>query len=62
MIEKKHFYVYQYIEKNNYTPFYVGKGTSDRKFAHMREARKAVIKGDHNRITCPFGGTDELQI
>lgn len=40
MVEKKHFYIYQYICKDTKTPFYVGKGTSDRKYAHIREARK----------------------
>ncbi len=47
MIEKKIFYVYQYMDKNKKKPFYVGKGTGDRKHAHMREARKGV-----NRILC----------
>ena len=38
--EKKHFYIYQYICKDTKTPFYIGKGKNDRKYAHMREARK----------------------
>jgi hypothetical protein len=40
MVDKKHFYIYEYICKKTKTPFYVGKGTSDRKYAHMRAARK----------------------
>jgi hypothetical protein len=40
MIEKRHFYIYEYICKKTKAPFYVGKGTSDRKNAHMREAKK----------------------
>lgn len=40
MDDKRHFYIYEYICKKTKTPFYVGKGTSDRKYSHMREARK----------------------
>ena len=40
MVDKIHFYIYEYIYKKTKAPFYVGKGTSDRKYAHMREARK----------------------
>jgi len=47
MVEKNHFYIYQYICKDTKTPFYVGKGTNDRQRAHLREARKG---GD--RILC----------
>lgn len=47
MIEKKIFYVYQYMDKNKKEPFYVGKGTGYRKSDHIREARKVV-----KRILC----------
>jgi hypothetical protein len=42
MIEKKHFYIYQYVCKKTKIPFYVGKGKGDRKYSHMREARKGI--------------------
>jgi len=38
--QKKVFYVYQYEDKFTRLPFYVGKGKSDRKSAHLRNARK----------------------
>jgi hypothetical protein len=39
-MEKKVFYVYHYIDKATKQPFYVGKGKGDRKWSHLREARK----------------------
>jgi hypothetical protein len=38
--EKLHFYVYLLIDPRNEKPFYVGKGSGDRCFGHLDEARK----------------------
>lgn len=37
------FYVYQYIDPRTNLPFYVGKGTNDRKFYHLRETIESTI-------------------
>lgn len=37
------FYVYLYIDPLTYIPFYVGKGTGDRKFYHLTETEDTTI-------------------
>lgn len=37
------FYVYQYIDPISNLPFYVGKGSGDRKFAHLNETLESTI-------------------
>lgn len=46
----KVFYVYQYVDKNTGIPIYVGKGKSDRKQAHMRNARKGLDSAFYQAI------------
>ena len=40
MAEQLHYYVYLLIDPRNEKPFYVGKGSGDRCFAHVEEAHK----------------------
>lgn len=49
-MEKRDFYIYKYIDKKTGTPFYVGKGKSDRNRSHMRESRKGIDSPLYNRI------------
>lgn len=45
------FYVYLYIDPITYIPFYVGKGTADRKFSHLKETETTTInKRKHAKI------------
>jgi|OM-RGC.v1.009905921 hypothetical protein len=37
------FYVYQYIDPRSNLPFYIGKGSGDRKFYHLEETIKSTI-------------------
>lgn len=37
------FYVYQYIDPRTNLPFYIGKGTNDRKFYHLTETIESTI-------------------
>lgn len=37
------FYVYQYIDPRNDLPFYIGKGTNDRKLDHLKETVESTI-------------------
>lgn len=37
------FYVYQYIDPRTMLPFYIGKGTADRKYAHLKETLQTTI-------------------
>lgn len=43
------FYVYVYSDPTDDTPFYVGMGKGNRKFAHLREAKNnpEPIQGQH---------------
>jgi hypothetical protein len=50
--EKLHFYVYLLSDPRTEKPFYVGKGTGDRCFAHIEEARKTEkdSSGDYQKL------------
>lgn len=37
------FYVYQYVDPRNNEPFYIGKGTNDRKLDHLKETIDTTI-------------------
>jgi uncharacterized protein len=37
MSENSDYYVYVYIDPRNYEEFYYGKGTMDRKYAHLQD-------------------------
>ena len=47
------FYVYVYSDPANDTPFYVGMGKGNRKFAHLREAKNnpEPVQGQHKLNT-----------
>lgn len=49
-MEKKEFYVYQYIDRVTKEPIYVGKGKNYRKDQHMTNAKKGLITPFYNRI------------
>lgn len=52
VVEKLHYYVYLLIDPRNHKPFYVGKGTGDRCFAHLDEAHKTEkdSSGDYPKL------------
>ena len=53
VIEKIGYYVYLLIDPRDGQVFYVGKGTGQRCFAHLDEARKTVAdtRGDYPKLT-----------
>jgi len=49
-MEKKEFYVYQYIDLVKNEPIYIGKGKDYRKDQHMNNAKKGLISPFYNRL------------
>ena len=52
VVEKIGFYVYLLVDPRNRVVFYVGKGTGNRCFAHLDEARKSQTDtvGDYAKL------------
>jgi len=56
------FYVYKYVNKYTGEPLYVGKGKGDRKYMHMRQAKKGILESPLCKVINELGFEKGIEI